>query len=677
MESREAGEQLPERRRLFVLFVIVAIFVRVSFIPITGDGDLWFLNDVAELLVTNGPNIYKEAAEELGTRYSQTPDFVVAYGPAYFYPIGGYHLVLNWVGVEDFKLCATACQLENNPLRWNLITKLPYLLADILIVFLLFWGLPRTVGRVAAVLWLAAPGMIFITYLQGQVDIFSVLPLLAAIILLYSELGDEQPSSHARFKLRRDDWAMVAIGIGAAVKMIPLLFLPAMLIVAARDTRHALRLLFMAAATFGLLTVAFWGDPLFRSVFLFGGRSEILLEVRVLNLSPFLLVYGVALAIIAMSKDRRTGRRLLQMMVLISGLIVLFLLFNPQRGAYPIAILALIVALEPRAIAGYVMANAYPFFFGFLGTAMGAGLFLHVAPQLHEISPWLRAVEDRYSIEDVAVVMGTVIVVATAIGILALQRRDSAPQVHSPPYALAIGLAVVPLVFVAAVVSAGLMGLQGRDINIGTGGSTGELPGATVREAFTAQRDDLSGIDLVVDPLGRGNTHTIRVEVLARGSTTPLGTSERSALELTRGTPQLLHFGFPPIERSKDKAFLLQVTFPGSVPGNAVGLATTPSGPQIEINGQTDNAQLQFRDLYQFPWRSTASTFGSSLKREWLVYVTAGGFGILSILVILGGTVYFPGVSSYVRRIAPKAPASPAGAEPPARHRGWRFWRRR
>lgn len=677
MENRETGEQVHQRRRLFVLVVIVAIFVRVALIPIAGFGDLWFNNDVATLLTTQGPNIYQNVEETLGSRYTHPADFVIPYGPAYYYPIGVYHLALTWAGVTDYTVCDTACQLENNPLRWNLITKLPYLVADILIVFLLFWGLPRTIGLIASVLWLAAPGMIFVSYLQGQNDVLTLLPLMAAIILLYRELDDEQPSGHPKFKLRRDDWAMVAMAIGAAVKMIPVMFLPAMLIVAARDTRHALRLLFIAAATFGLLTVAFWDNQLFQSVFLFGGRSEALLNVRVLNLSPFLLAYGIGLAMIALSKHRRTGRHLLQMMILVSGLLVMFHDFNPQRSAYIIAILALTTALEARAVVGYVVANIHPFIFGFFATAMGAGLFLHLAPQLPEISPWLRAFESRYNIQDIAVAIGTAIAIATAIGILALQRRGSAPQTRNPPYLLAMGLAVVPLVFGAVVVSAALMGLQGRDINIETGTSTGELPGATVREAFIAPRDDLSGIDLLIDPLERSNTHSILVEILPRDSTTPLTTSELSATEITRGTPQVLHFSFPPIERSKDKPFLLQVTFPGSAPGNAVGLFTTPSGPQIEINGQTDNAQLQFRDLYQFPWRSTASDAGTSLQREWLAYVTTGVFGILSILVILGGTVYFPTVSSYVRRIAPKAPASPPGTEPPARHRGWRFWRRR
>ena len=681
MENREASEQGHDRRRLFVLVVIVAIFVRVSLIPVTGFGDLWFNNDVAELLVTHGPDIYRDVEETLGSRYSQPAEFVIPYGPAYYYPIGVYHLALTWVGVEDYEHCDADCQLENNPLRWALITKLPYLLADIMIVFLLFWGLPRTIGRIAAVLWLAAPGMIFISYLQGQIDVLSLLPLLAAIILLYRELGDEQPSSHPRFKLRRDDLAMVAIGIGAAVKMIPVMFLPAMLIVAARDTRHALRLLFITAATFALLTVAFWDNQLFQSVFLFGGgRTGVFLNVRILNLSPFLLAYGAGLAMTALHKDRRNRRHLLQMMVLVSGLLVVFGEFNPQRSAYLIALLALTTALEPRAIAGYVIANIYPFIFGLVGTGLGVGLFLHIAPEVQLIPPWLRAFENDYRLEDIAVAAVTLMAIAMAIGIIALWRgRETQPahQASSKHYLLAIALAIVPLLYVAVTVSAGFLGIGDRDINITTGSSTGELPGATVRETFTAQNDRLSGIDLLIDPLDRSNTHSILVKVLLPGRTTPLGISERSATEITRGKPKVLHFGFSPIEQSKNKRFLIEVTFPGSVPGNAVGLVTTPSGPQIEINGQTDNAQLQFRDLYQFPWRSAASAFGTSLKREWLAYVTTGVFGILSILVILGGTVYFPAVSSYVRRIAPKVPASPAGAEPPARHRGWRFWRRR
>ena len=64
------------------------------------------------------------------------------------------------------------------------VLRLPYLLADLAIVKLLFKLLPQDKHRSALILWWLNPAVLFVTYAQGQIEIIVAAFLLLSVVLV-------------------------------------------------------------------------------------------------------------------------------------------------------------------------------------------------------------------------------------------------------------------------------------------------------------------------------------------------------------------------------------------------------------------------------------------------------------------------------------------------------------
>lgn len=136
--------------------------------------------------------------------------------------------------------------------RYLFLLKLPYLLFDFGILYLLWrWFKNEKEKRLAALVWLFNPVVIYVTYMFGQ---FDIIPTFFALWAIYLSLAG---------------WLVPAgliLGIGASFKLFPLYFLIPMLILWGREnTRNLGRLIpGILTALLGILPVILVSLPVIR-----------------------------------------------------------------------------------------------------------------------------------------------------------------------------------------------------------------------------------------------------------------------------------------------------------------------------------------------------------------------------------------------------------------------------
>jgi hypothetical protein len=129
-----------------------------------------------------------------------------------------------------------------------LYSKLPFIIFDIALAVLVALAVKPNNQKLALVLWLFNPITLWATAAIGQVDIQPTLFMLSAWLLV---------------KYKKLEWAALSLGVGAAIKTIPLLLLPFIWGVA-RNRREVLKLTGLALIPLILSVLPFLGSSEFR-----------------------------------------------------------------------------------------------------------------------------------------------------------------------------------------------------------------------------------------------------------------------------------------------------------------------------------------------------------------------------------------------------------------------------
>jgi len=221
------------------------------------------------------------------SRLPRTDRLVNLYGDNIFiYPPLSYltHAVFNklfypvcpqtafWTLIDDIgRLRSTAGFM---PLMYLL--KLPYLLADILCLYLLWHYLPEAKRRRLIWLWWFNPVVIYTCYLMGQFDIFVALFILLALI--YSG---------------KKSWlSAVFLGIGAGFKPFPLFLLPFL-------PGNKLRNLVLGIGAYVLLIAPYLSSPAFKQYALLASQSDKMLFAKIMiSGSQYLPVFLIGLILL-------------------------------------------------------------------------------------------------------------------------------------------------------------------------------------------------------------------------------------------------------------------------------------------------------------------------------------------------------------------------------------------
>lgn len=187
------------------------------------------------------------------------------YFPLTYLTVGGYQWMTSPILGKDFDAWlfdAGANSVVRNPniFKYLIVLKLPYLILDILIAFLLkkFFD-DKEKGEKAFTLWLFNPFTIFLIYAFSNIDIYAVLLTVIAFLFL---------------KKQKLVQASVLIGLAAGFKLYPILFVP-FLVLAAKDIKEKVMTALIPIAILGVILIPFWSPAFIQSAFVSGLTTRI------------------------------------------------------------------------------------------------------------------------------------------------------------------------------------------------------------------------------------------------------------------------------------------------------------------------------------------------------------------------------------------------------------------
>jgi len=151
---------------------------------------------------------------------------------------------------------------DSNVFKYLFILKLPYLVLDILIAFLLLnYFNNKSLGKKAFLLWLFNPFTILIIYAYGNIDIFPVFLVLSSLFCI---------------KKNNKTMAALMLGLAAGFKIYPLLFVP-FLALSGSNIKEKLKLSIIPFIIFGVISLPFLSSAFLESTLISG------LTIRMFN----------------------------------------------------------------------------------------------------------------------------------------------------------------------------------------------------------------------------------------------------------------------------------------------------------------------------------------------------------------------------------------------------------
>ena len=182
------------------------------------------------------------------------------YFPLTYLTLGGYQAVLSpvfGVGFDSWLTNAGVNSFVRYPqiFKYLILLKLPYLILDIAIAFLLMRFFEnKEEKKKAFIFWLFNPFTIVLIYVFSNIDIFPVILTILAFLML---------------KKQKLFSASLLLGLASGFKLYPLLFIP-FLFLAGRNLKEKLMLSLTPLITFGLIVLPFISPAFFQSALVSG-----------------------------------------------------------------------------------------------------------------------------------------------------------------------------------------------------------------------------------------------------------------------------------------------------------------------------------------------------------------------------------------------------------------------
>lgn len=305
--------------------LVLAIFLRLILAAFYFHPDIKTYNFQASFFKKGVFNIYEYLTEHKKD-LPLKEEFV--YFPLAYFVTGGYQLVVSpilglqfdsWVGSADSNLTVR----DSSIFKYLTVLKLPYLILDILIAFILMKFFEKQEDkRKAFIIWLFNPFTIILIYVFSNIDMYPVLLTLLSFLLLKKEklyLGS------------------VLLGLASGFKLYPLLFTP-FLFAFGKDIKEKVLASIISLMIFALISIPFTSTAfvdsalvsglstgIFRSNLTSIGVSLLFFYSLVLDRKINLFNYWLALFMIIFSFSLFH----IQWLLWIAPFIIIFLVKNP------------------------------------------------------------------------------------------------------------------------------------------------------------------------------------------------------------------------------------------------------------------------------------------------------------------------------------------------------------
>lgn len=237
--------------------LVLAIFLRVLVAVFLFHPDIKTYNYQASFLKKGVFNIYTYLVDNKKT-LPLKDDFV--YFPLTYFVLGGYQAIASPILGNGFNSWladagANSVVMNSNIFKYLLVLKLPYLILDIALAFLImdFFENKEDKKKVF-IFWLFNPFTIFLLYAYSNVDIFPAILTVLAFLML---------KKHRLFS------ASLLLGLASGFKLYPLLFVP-FLFLEGRSLKEKIILAATPVVTFGIIILPFISNAFFQSALVSG-----------------------------------------------------------------------------------------------------------------------------------------------------------------------------------------------------------------------------------------------------------------------------------------------------------------------------------------------------------------------------------------------------------------------
>ena len=586
-------------RRLTVFLVLPLVLAFL--IPISGHGDMYLSAFNSSFILTDHPNFYHALSDEptavLPNGLSGGP-----YGPLFYYPTAlwlGALDAAHLINVQSWHHAASVPALTDLPTTFLL--KLPYLAIYILVALALTKTLANGRGKTAAMLWLVNPAIILYALLMGQNDGWAFLASVVALSLAISALQDRALRIVGR-QVPTSRLAMVALAVGAAIKLTPILLVVPFALLLGRNLREKVVLAAVGFGVFGALLLPFLWTPYFWEHGLFATQAGKATREGTAGLAVLYAAF-VAILLFRWPREARKPSDAVFLFVAVHFLIYLLPGWNPQRSILLIGALCLAVPMGRVFLLPYLAVTVYAIALSLgHGGELGAGLFVPLTDRVLNIPPLDGTIPPK-PLQTILLWLGGL---AWAAALVQFWRMRARPlPSYSPPPLLAPALLGSLLLYLVTCFSLLPRGVDASPYP--TAGTTAIAAGQTFSFAFFAGQRDVRAITF----------NTLSDETPAEMSVT-----DGEGRELT---PQRVL----DVRRGANKVELVHV---GDAQGSFFMVSIKPQQPlTIAMAGVPESMQLAWADLdsaavpgtaaftvhYQTTWGALLNDSGARLRDEW------------------------------------------------------------
>jgi hypothetical protein len=239
--------------------LVLAILIRLLIMPFYYHPDIKTTNFKVSFLQNGITDVYSYIADNKS--HLPIPEDFNYYPLTYFF-LGSYQIVMSpFLGEGFHNWISDASQIAQEKIgvfRYLFILKLPYLFFDLLTAFLLLSCFARNEDkRKAFIFWLFNPFSIILVYIFSNFDIIPVTLTVASLLLAQK---------------RKLLLSAFFLGLGAAFKVYPLLFLP-FLFLEGQNIKQKVLILLSSLGTFIITILPYIGSTYFREATLVSGLT--------------------------------------------------------------------------------------------------------------------------------------------------------------------------------------------------------------------------------------------------------------------------------------------------------------------------------------------------------------------------------------------------------------------
>lgn len=252
---------------------LLGLLVRFIVMPFTAHYDLRGINfAVFQLPFNHIVNIY-EVARSGPIDYLTNVNFgreYFIYPPLSYFTLGSFMWLLkpfygsefvNWINGYGNDILSVIT--HPHVFRYLFLMKIPYLAFDLLMLFGLFKFVNTDQSRERILkYWWLNPIVIFLPYVWGQFDIIPASILVLAVWVMR----------------KRPVYGALLLGLAAAFKSYPLIFLPVVILAVSKDWKQGIQMFLAGVIPFLATTLPFVGNSFFRETVLFSWQSQKMLD---------------------------------------------------------------------------------------------------------------------------------------------------------------------------------------------------------------------------------------------------------------------------------------------------------------------------------------------------------------------------------------------------------------